>query len=643
MDTPFQKGPRVTPSPQDPARHKLIQDEIDSMLDKGAIVKVDFHPQEYVSTLFLVEKKTGGQRPVINLKFLNHFMDKIRFKMEGLPAVLNLIQPGDFLTSIDLKDAYFNVPIRTSDRKYLRFIWENQRFQFTCLPFGLRSAPRVFTKVTKPVISEARARGIRTIIYIDDTIIMSRSRSQSIQDSTFLRNLFTQLGFNVNMEKSSFTPSQELEFLGFVLNTRSMKIFLSQRKIDSILHDIAALISMPQPTVRQVAQVIGSLVSTFPAVGLGPMFYRALEVGKTAALFRRGSYKDPCPLSQDMRDELLWWRENLLSHNGKNIRNPPVDLTITSDASKAGWGATSNGHTANGQWSPRETEEHINLLELLGAFFGLKALASNQTEVHILLEMDNSTAVAYVNHMGGTHSHKLNSLAKEIWHWALARKIHLSATHIPGRSNCLADELSRQFSDRTEWRLHENVFNQLTRIFHKPLIDLFASRLNTQLPKFISWQPDPRAWRVQALRIRWTHLQAYAFPPFNLLNRIVEKIMVDRAQILLVTPAWRSQAWFPSLLLLTVAPPVLIRKGHNLLTLVHKPGVLHPLHETLDLIAWNVSGDLSDGEAFRRGLRASSQNHAHRERQNNTRLDGRDGWAGVAEGVKIPFQPLWSA
>ncbi len=474
LERPYQHKPRITPVPQDPARRKLIQDEITSMLDKGAIVPTDHHPQEFISTIFLVEKKTGGHRPVINLKYLNLFMDRIKFKMEGLLSVLNLIQPGDFLTSIDLKDAYFSVPVRQQDRKYLRFIWQGQRYQFTCLPFGLRTAPRVFTKVTKPVISEARERGIRTVIYIDDTIIMSRCPEQASRDTTFLQHTFSDLGFNVNLEKSALSPSQELEFLGFILNTKSMKISLSH-KVSAILRDISNLITLEVPTAKQVAQVIGSLVSTFPAVLQGPLHYRALEVGKTNALFRRGSYKEPCPLSPAMLSELLWWQNNLASHNGKDIQTPPIQKVITSDASKSGWGATSEGLTANGQWSPLEVEEHINFLELQGAFFGLKALALDLTNTHILLEMDNTSAVAYINHMGGTHSQRLNSLAKEIWEWALERGIHLSAAHIPGISNSLADELSRQFSDRTEWKLHENVFYQLTRIFYRPQVDLFAS------------------------------------------------------------------------------------------------------------------------------------------------------------------------
>lgn len=611
------------------------------MLDKGAIVPTDHHPQEFISTIFLVEKKTGGHRPVINLKYLNLFMDRIKFKMEGLLSVLNLIQPGDFLTSIDLKDAYFSVPVRQQDRKYLRFIWQGQRYQFTCLPFGLRTAPRVFTKVTKPVISEARERGIRTVIYIDDTIIMSRCPEQASRDTTFLQHTFSDLGFNVNLEKSALSPSQELEFLGFILNTKSMKISLSHKKVSAILRDISNLITLEVPTAKQVAQVIGSLVSTFPAVLQGPLHYRALEVGKTNALFRRGSYKEPCPLSPAMLSELLWWQNNLASHNGKDIQTPPIQKVITSDASKSGWGATSEGLTANGQWSPLEVEEHINFLELQGAFFGLKALALDLTNTHILLEMDNTSAVAYINHMGGTHSQRLNSLAKEIWEWALERGIHLSAAHIPGISNSLADELSRQFSDRTEWKLHENVFYQLTRIFYRPQVDLFASRLNNQVPKFISWQPDPKAWRIQAMTTRWTNILGYAFPPFNLLNRIIRKILVDRAQLILVTPAWRSQPWFPALLL-TVAPPVLIRRSHNLLNLVHKPDQLHPLHETLDLIAWNVSGDPSDGEAFRLGLQDSFPDRAQKVRRNNTKQAGRNGWVGAVEGTRIPWQPLWN-
>ena len=132
---------------------------------------------------------TGGDKPIhfntvhsetsvhgqVNLKNLNRFVQSQKFKMEGLEAVRKLIQPGDFMMKLDLQDAYFSVPIHNSHKKYLRFVFQGITYEFQCLPFGLSSAPRTFTKLLKPVIVLLRTQGIRIVIYLDDRLILDQS------------------------------------------------------------------------------------------------------------------------------------------------------------------------------------------------------------------------------------------------------------------------------------------------------------------------------------------------------------------------------------------------------------------------------------------------------------------------------------
>ena len=134
----------------------LITDEVEKLIRKRAISLVTPVAGQFLSHIFTVPKKDGSQRVVVNLRPLNRFIMKCHFKMEGAGMLRDLLQRNDWLVSIDLKDAYLSILIAERDRKFLRFLWEEQIYEFRCLPFGLSSAPRVFTKLLKPVMALLR-------------------------------------------------------------------------------------------------------------------------------------------------------------------------------------------------------------------------------------------------------------------------------------------------------------------------------------------------------------------------------------------------------------------------------------------------------------------------------------------------------
>ena len=165
-----------------------------------------------VSSIFLVPKKDGGYRPIINLKRLNEFVPHHHFKMEGIHMLKDLLIKGDFMAKIDLKDAYFAVPISEPDKKHLRFRWKGQMYQFNCLPFGLSCAPWVFTKITKAVAAVLREMGVRIIIYIDDKLIMAESETLLRDHVQGVVYLLENLGFVINSPKSVLDPKRTMEF-----------------------------------------------------------------------------------------------------------------------------------------------------------------------------------------------------------------------------------------------------------------------------------------------------------------------------------------------------------------------------------------------------------------------------------------------
>ena len=135
-------------------------------------------------------------------------------------------------------------------------------------------------------------------------------------------------------------------------------------------------------------------------------------------------------------------------------------ITLQTDASSIGWGGTLvNSKSTGGRWLSCEKSQHINALELRAVLYSLQALIHDMNDVHILLQIDNTTAVTYLREMGGSHSQDCNQLAHDIWEWCIDRRIWLSVTHIPGPDKLKANSLSRQFDDKTEWKLSQQAFH----------------------------------------------------------------------------------------------------------------------------------------------------------------------------------------
>jgi hypothetical protein len=121
------------------------RDELRSLIQKGAVVRAS--TIRFVCQMFIIKKQSGGFRPIINLKSLNQFVVYRHFKMENLASLRHLIVKGDWMVKLDLKYAYLTVPVHRDFHEFLQFIWEGEVFQFTCLCFGLASAPWAFTKL----------------------------------------------------------------------------------------------------------------------------------------------------------------------------------------------------------------------------------------------------------------------------------------------------------------------------------------------------------------------------------------------------------------------------------------------------------------------------------------------------------------
>ena len=343
-----------------------------------------------------------------------------------------------------------------------------------------------------------REKGLLSSAYIDDLYLQGDTFHECHENALNTGQLLRDLG------TSCLHPSQQLEYLGFVLNSVSMTVRLSHARVEKVVQACEKLLSNSHPTTLHLAEVIWLMVSSFPAVEHGPLYYRSLAI-----------------------------------------------------------------------------------------FLSLKALCGAHKNKHIQVQCDNTTAVSHINNIGGSKSIPCNEVTKQIWALCIANNNWLSATYLSACKNVEADAESRVFNDRTEWMLDPQIFKRITNKFGSPEIDLFASRLNKQYAKYSSWRPDPEALFVDAFSVNWNNLFFYAFPPFSLIGRCLEKLHANQAEGILIVPRWMSQSWFPKLLRLLVETSI----------------VIHPKKETVRFAKYPPAMEQSD--YCKRHTAGTHQNIAH--------------------------------
>ncbi|XP_069106343.1 uncharacterized protein [Argopecten irradians] len=390
----------------------------------------------------------------------------------------------------------------------------------------------------KPVYSSLRKQGHANVAYIDDSLLQAESFESCMCNIVDTVTLFDSLGLTVHPDKSILYPTQCITFLGFLLNSVDMTVKLTDEKVESLVLLCRDVLKRREVTIRTLAQLIGKMVACEPAVPHAPLFYKSLEHEKDQALkSSKGDFEGKVYVSSDGREQISWWIDNVHLCANPVYRGSP-NLTLETDSSKSGWGGLIKGTSSRtgGHWSYSEQNHHINYLELFAAFLTLQCFCGDKHDIHVRIYMDNTVAVNYLSKMGGKKD-MLHHLARRIWLWCLARNIWLSACYLPGVSNTEADRLSRTLSDDMEWKLDSSVFRDIVRIYGQLDIDLFASRLNAQLSTYVSFLPDPTASAVDAFSLTWTidHLY-YAFPPFSLLGRVLQKLEEDGARMVLIAP-----------------------------------------------------------------------------------------------------------
>ena len=641
---PLPGGVIRLPSPRMPPHlARGIAEEVAALCARGVVERTADHPRLCLSPVFLVPKRSGKYRMILNLKRINAHISPVHFKMETLKSILPLLRPGDWTVSIDLKDAYHHVPIAVGSRALLGFATAGRLYRFRALPFGLKPAPRLFTRLVACVAAFLRQHGLRVFCYLDDWLLAAESRELVLNQLRFLLETVQTLGFIVNWEKSELVPTQHPIFLGAAIDIPAGLARPSPERVCTIVTAASDLRRRRLAPARSWLQFLGYLASLVDVLPDCRLLMRPLQ------LHLLGHYRpsrDPLtrlvPNPPATRLTLARWTRKDSLTVGKPLRTPQPTVTVTTDASHQGWGGHCMGHTAFGDWSRTGPLPHINVLEFRAVLLSLQSFLPYLRRQAVLIRTDNVTVAAYINKQGGTHSRRLNTIALELWEWCNREGITPVASHIPGQENLIADFLSRGRVLPSEWTLHPTVMRELIRVAGPLSVDLFASALNARLPIYCARTQDPAAWKIDAFALRWTGIKAYAFPPFTLIPRVLRKIREDQAWVVLIAPRWPKRSWFLDLIDLLVGCPLTLPIRPDLLT---QPvsGTRHPRLNALHLTAWPLSGNAALRRAFRNALPPSLPAAAGTRQWEHTIPVSRVSTHGVIQRAWIPVRLLSAA
>ncbi|CAJ0961614.1 unnamed protein product [Ranitomeya imitator] len=458
-------------------------------------------------------------------------------------------------------------------------VLQRDHFQFVALPFGLATAPRVFTKIMAALMAILRVRGLVLFPYLDDILIKAPSFAQAHESLSIVLDTLARFGWLVNRKKSCLIPSQRIIFLGMLFDTRQSRVFLPTDKRSTLCRDIRLLQGPRPPSLRSAMKVLGRMVATLEAIPFAQFHSRPLQQAILSQWDRSVFSLDrPIKLSFRVRRSLNWWLTSPLISQGRSFL-PVHWQVVTTDASLLGWGAVFRHLTVQGRWSLQESSLPINVLEIRAIFLSLRHWERILRGLPVRIQTDNATAVAYVNHQGGTRSSLALAEVSKILLWAEATVLVISAVHIPGVENWAADFLSREGLAAGEWSLHPEVFHQICLRWGTPDVDLTASRVNRKVPQFVSRSRDPLAVGVDALAIPWSQFELpYLFPPLPLLPKLLKKIKAEGVPVILIAPDWPRRAWFAELVNLLADAPWRLPDRPDLLS---QGPICHPNSRTV--------------------------------------------------------------
>lgn len=454
--------------------HDFIDDLIKSELRANKYVVAQKKPR-CVHGLGAVPKKSGGWRPITNCKepvgsSINSYMTTTykEFCYSTVDNVISRIQPGCYMASVDIQAAYRSILVHPSQWEFQGVAWsldgKSTYLYDTHVCFGLKCAPYLFTQVSNFVLRCLHRRGFsNSLVYLDDFLLICDTRQECENAQQTLISILRSLGFYIAWKKCT-APSQIITYLGVEFNSCDMSVSLPWDKMNRLHTELNFFMGKSRASKRQVQRLCGILSHCAKVVKGGRTFSQRI----ISLLKGWPASKKRIRLSTEFKYDLYWWKQFAEVFNGKNQMiqaNHGAGPSFFTDACLSGYGCweardwqagyynvsvtpnlstveQSHKHWVNVHIDDHDSQSNINVLELIPVWLYLKRRASEWRDLHVLCRCDNISVQFAINN--GYSSNKISmALLRDIFWVCATENIHLSALHIPGSENKLADALSR--------------------------------------------------------------------------------------------------------------------------------------------------------------------------------------------------------
>lgn len=529
----------------------FVEDSISDLLNLGCINEV-YYPPDIINPLSVSIQKSGKKRLILDLRHVNKYIYKNKFRCEDLTVAKEILHPGDFMFTFDLKSGYHHVDIFQDHRKFLSFAWvfsdgRTRYFQFSVLPFGLSSAPYLFTKLLKPLVKKWRSQGVTILVYLDDGLGAASDYHKAKIISLQIHADLLKFGFLPNEQKSHWDPTQTVTYLGTIINTSTCSIAATDKRINGLQKDLDDILSSGAFSVhvKSIAATCGRIISLGNCVG---NVTRLMTRNLFAIINSRASWNSFISLTPQALSELKFWNVNIGHLNGIPlwpVQTKPSKV-IYSDASSSGCGSIIDidGKVSHQNWSDFEKAQSSTYRELLAVFLSLKAFQVVLKSQLVLWYTDNKSIVSIINH--GSKVPLLQEIALDIHQICLLHAISLDMQWIPRDLNTRADEVSR-IIDFDDYSIHDGVFYDLDALWGPHNFDRFACHYNAKLPLFNSKFYQPGSSGVNAFSQDWSNYNNWLCPPAYLTTKVIKHLKICSAKGTLIVPMWKSAHFWPIL------------------------------------------------------------------------------------------------